>query len=126
MNDTVRLLDPLVLDGQRTTLHELGEPRFKDLSDEALAELTFLGLHPMKLRAATLSLVSRTSREELLAYGLSECYDADRFEWALTPQGNDLADLLASRAPEPSEADLEGARRRTHELLKQARAVLEG
>jgi hypothetical protein len=121
VQDIVELLDPSVIDRQRQTLRDRDRARFSDLSEEALAELTFLGLHPAKLRAATLALVSRTSREELHAYRLAECHDTDRFDWTLTPEGDEIADLLASTAPEPSKADLEGARQRLGRLLKQAK-----
>lgn len=121
MHDIVDLLDPLTLDRQRQTLREEDMARFTDLSDEALAELTFLGLHPRDLRAATLAVVSRTAREELYAYRLAETHDAAQFDWGLTPEGDALADLLATAAPKPSQADLESARERVARLLAQAR-----
>jgi hypothetical protein len=126
MNDIVDLLDPLTLDRQRQTLHGEGMARFRDLSDEALAELTFLGLHPRALRAATLAVVSRTAREELHAYRLAETQDTAQFDWSLTSEGDELADLLATAAPKPSKADLENARERVDRLLAQARDAVDG
>jgi hypothetical protein len=114
------LLDPKYLDHQRKLVRESGYDGL-DLSDEAVAELTYLGRHPTKLRRVTLPLVSRTSREELNARRLIVCDESEISSWEVTDLGNRVADLLGSSEPEPTETSLPDIRSRIEQLIHRSK-----
>jgi len=110
------LLDPRRVDQQKKVLSACGHDDLQ-LSDEAVAELTFLGRHPTDLRRMTLPLLSRTSLEEMYTKRLVVIDYSDSTRWGLTELGTQIADLLGSSRPEPVETDLPGARKRVDQLL---------
>jgi hypothetical protein len=111
------LLDPKRLDQQRQLLREHGHTTVR-LSDEAMAELTYVGRHPADLRRGSLPLISRTAREELNAKGLATFDDSDSTRWGLTELGHQIADLLVTGMHEqPRAAQLAEVRQRVTQLI---------